>query len=121
MYCSATGQASEIALDYSYHRFFICPRFFFLAIMSTIKGQFSFFNLENHLDKIYQINDFLLKLNVLIDWEIFRETLNIVRDKDRKSNAGRPPFDVMLMLPQPSADGGAKREQSREVEGAKSG
>ena len=66
--------------------------------MSKIRGQFSFFDLENHLEKIYQINDFLLKLNVLINWEIFRETLNIVRDKERKSNAGRPPFDVLLMF-----------------------
>ena len=66
--------------------------------MSTSKAQFSFFNLETHLEKIYQINDFLLKLNVLINWEIFRETLNIVREKERKSNAGRPAFDVMLMF-----------------------
>jgi len=66
--------------------------------MSITKGQFSFFNLETHLEKIYRINHFLLKLNVLINWEIFRETLNIVREKDRKSNAGRPPFDVMLMF-----------------------
>ena len=70
----------------------------FPAMMSTTKSQFSFFNLETHLEKIYQINDFLLKLNVLVNWEIFRETLNIVREKERKSNAGRPAFDVMLMF-----------------------
>jgi transposase len=66
--------------------------------MSKTKGQFSFFDLENHLDKIYQINDFLPKLNALIDWEIFRESLKQVREKDRKSNAGRPAFDVLFMF-----------------------
>ena len=49
--------------------------------MSKTKGQYSFFDLEIHLEKIYQINDFLPKLNALIDWEIFREALNIVREK----------------------------------------
>jgi transposase len=72
--------------------------------MRKIKGQFSFFDLENHLEKIYQINDFLPKLNALINWEIFRDTLNKVREKERpstvecSSTAGRPPFDVMLMF-----------------------
>jgi len=66
--------------------------------MSKTKGQYSFFDLEIHLEKIYQINDFLPKLNALIDWEIFREALNIVREKERKSNAGRPAFDVLLMF-----------------------
>jgi IS5 family transposase len=66
--------------------------------MSKTKGQYSFFDLEIHLEKIYQINDFLPKLNGLIDWEIFREALNLVREKERKSNAGRPAFDVLLMF-----------------------
>jgi len=61
-------------------------------------SQFSFFDLENHLDKIYQINDFLPKLNSLVDWEIFRSDLSKVREKERLSNAGRPPFDVLLMF-----------------------
>jgi len=66
--------------------------------MSKTKGQFSFFDLEKHLDKIYQINNFLPKLNALIDWDIFRASLTIVREKERKSNAGRPAFDVLLMF-----------------------
>jgi len=66
--------------------------------MSKVCGQYSFFDVENQLDKIYQINDFLPKLNTLVDWEIFRESLARVREKERKSNAGRPPFDVVLMF-----------------------
>ena len=58
----------------------------------------SFFDVENQLDKIYQLNDFLPKLNALIDWEIFRPTLDKVREKERLSNAGRKPFDVVLMF-----------------------
>jgi IS5 family transposase len=58
----------------------------------------SFFDVEIQLDKIYQLNDFLPKLNSLIDWELFRPDLNKVREKERLSNAGRKPFDVMLMF-----------------------
>jgi IS5 family transposase len=58
----------------------------------------SFFDLENQLDKIYQLNDFLPKLKSLIPWEMFRDDLNKVREKERLSNAGRKPFDVVLMF-----------------------
>jgi IS5 family transposase len=58
----------------------------------------SFFDRENQLDKIYKLNGFLPKLNALIDWEIFRPDLNKVREKERLSNAGRKPFDVVLMF-----------------------
>jgi len=34
----------------------------------------------------------------LIDWENFRASLSKVREKARKSNAGRKPFDVVLMF-----------------------
>jgi IS5 family transposase len=62
------------------------------------KGQYTFFALERQLDNIYQLNDFLPKLNALIDWEMFRPTLNKIHDKERLSNAGRKPFDVVLMF-----------------------
>jgi hypothetical protein len=38
------------------------------------------------------------KLKELVDWEHFRPELETVRDKERKSNAGRKPFDVVLMF-----------------------
>ena len=40
--------------------------------------------------------DPLPKLKKLVDWERFRPDLEAVRDKERKSNAGRKPFDVHL-------------------------
>jgi hypothetical protein len=54
--------------------------------MSQSKGQFGFFDLATQLDKIYQINDFLPKLNALIDWEIFRNDLNKVRNPNNPNN-----------------------------------
>jgi len=58
----------------------------------------SFFDVENQLAKIYQLNDFLPKLNAMIDWELFRPDLRKVREKERLSNAGRKPFDEVLMF-----------------------
>jgi transposase len=64
------------------------------------KGQSSFFDapFAEQLAKMAQINDFLPKLNALIDWELFRNDLSKVREKNRLSNAGRPPFDELLMF-----------------------
>ena len=42
--------------------------------------------------------DPLPRLKKLVDWERFRLELEVVRDKERKSNAGRKPFDVVLMF-----------------------
>ena len=42
--------------------------------------------------------DPLPRLKTLVDWERFRPELEAVRDKERKSNAGRKPFDVVLMF-----------------------
>ena len=61
-------------------------------------GQFGFFDRAQQLEKIYQLNNFLPTLNTLIDWEIFRSTLNKVREKEHAGPGGRPPFDVVLMF-----------------------
>lgn len=60
-------------------------------------SQSGFFDLDRRLDKLRK-KDPLVGLNELIDWENFRETLKKVRDKKRKSNAGRKPYDVVLMF-----------------------
>jgi IS5 family transposase len=66
--------------------------------MPRTKGQYGFFDYQKQLDKIYEINDFLPKLNDIIDWEMFRTELEKVREKEQPSNLGRKPFDVMLMF-----------------------
>jgi hypothetical protein len=63
-----------------------------------VKGQLSFFAIEEQLEKIDKNNNFLPKLNTPVDWEMFRKDLNRVREKERKSNAGRKGFDVVLMF-----------------------
>jgi len=42
--------------------------------------------------------DPLPRLKKLVDWERFRPKLEAVREKERKSNAGRKPFDTVLMF-----------------------
>jgi len=64
----------------------------------TRQGQFGFFDLDKQLAKIYQNNDFLPKLNSLIDWEMFRPILSKVRKENDPANGGRPPFNVVLMF-----------------------
>lgn len=56
-----------------------------------------FFDLDERHNKLNE-RDPLVHLNDLVDWEDFRATLEGVRPKHRKSNAGRKPFDVVLMF-----------------------
>ena len=42
--------------------------------------------------------DPLPKIQKMVDWKLFRPLLEVVRDKERKSNAGRKPFDTVLMF-----------------------
>jgi IS5 family transposase len=62
--------------------------------------QAGLFDLEFRLDKIDANGDPLKRLNALIDWRTFRAELQAARDKDkeRKSPAGRKPFDAVLMF-----------------------
>jgi len=60
-------------------------------------SQPGFFDLDNRFQKLNEL-DPLVNLNKLIDWENFRDTLDEIRTKERKSNAGRKPFDVVMMF-----------------------
>jgi len=55
------------------------------------------FDLDDRYKKLNE-RDSLISLNELIDWDEFRDTLNKIRVKERKSNAGRKPFDGILMF-----------------------
>ncbi len=59
--------------------------------------QFEFFDLNDRFKKLDERNP-LVSFNRLIDWDNFRSTLNIVRNKVLKSNEGRKFFDVVLMF-----------------------
>lgn len=56
-----------------------------------------FFDLDERHHKLNE-RDPLIHLNELIDWEDFRSTLERIRPKHPKSNAGTKPFDVVLMF-----------------------
>lgn len=57
-----------------------------------------FFDLDFRLEELEHAGDPLIKINEIINWEIFRSDLEKVYNKERKSNAGRHHFDVVLMF-----------------------
>ena len=61
-------------------------------------NQPGFFDLQNRITKLTKMGDPLVQLNEQINWEEFRSDLTIIHEKDRKSNAGAKPFDVILMF-----------------------
>ena len=61
-------------------------------------SQQSLFGEQKRLEKLSMLGDDLEKLNAVIDWEMFRPILNKALKKDRKSNAGRPAYDPILMF-----------------------
>lgn len=61
-------------------------------------GQLSFFDCQNVLDSLSKQGDPLEKLNSVISWKIFKPMLKRALKKDRKSNAGRLPYDYLMMF-----------------------
>lgn len=63
--------------------------------MTMING---FFDIDFRLEQLDKCGDPLAKLNEVVPWEAFRADLETLRGKERKSAAGRKPFDVILMF-----------------------
>jgi len=61
-------------------------------------NQPGFFDIETRTAKLTEMGDPLVELNALIDWEAFRPDLLRVHEKERKSQAGAKPKDVVLMF-----------------------
>ena len=61
-------------------------------------GQKGFWDFEEHQQELINKNKTLKHLNDIIPWELFRAELETIHKKDRKSNAGRKPTDVILMF-----------------------
>ena len=57
-----------------------------------------FFDLSDREALLERLGDPLPKIEEIVDWEGFRAELEQIRDKPRKSKAGRKPFDVLLMF-----------------------
>lgn len=60
--------------------------------------QLSIFDESERLSKLSKLGDNLEKLNSVINWEIFRSIIDRALASDKKSNAGRPPFDHILLF-----------------------
>ena len=61
-------------------------------------GQIGLFDSENILDALNKHGDPLERLNRAVDWKQFRQPLHKAFKKDRRSNAGRPPYDYLKMF-----------------------
>ena len=59
--------------------------------------QISLFAEENRLQKLSELGDSLERLNV-INRKMFRPELKNALHKERKSNAGRSPYDCVLLF-----------------------
>lgn len=54
--------------------------------------------LEKRYKKLEEKNKTLVMLDEMIPWDIFRQTLGVINIKQRKNNAGRKAFDLILMF-----------------------
>jgi|WetSurMetagenome_2_1015567.scaffolds.fasta_scaffold00046_16 IS5 family transposase len=61
-------------------------------------GQIGLFDHENRLAELSEMGDPLEIINRVIRWKSFRPIIDKVFHKERKSNAGRPPYDYVLMF-----------------------
>jgi IS5 family transposase len=59
--------------------------------------QYNFLTEDNRLHRLSEMGDPLEKVSNIIDWELFRNTLNKAFDKDR-GIGGRKPWDYVLMF-----------------------
>jgi len=63
------------------------------------KGNRGLFDEEMTYDKLSEIGNPLDKISLVVDFEIFRDTLEArVLNSDKKNNAGAKPFDVVMMF-----------------------
>lgn len=60
--------------------------------------QMGLFDKENRLEKLNQLGDSLVRLNTVIQWELFRPILTQALRKEPKGPGGRPPYDCILMF-----------------------
>ena len=57
-----------------------------------------FLDIEYRLEQLSKCGDPLVKLKEIVPWTSFRSELSKIHDKERKSTAGRKPYDTDLMF-----------------------
>lgn len=60
--------------------------------------QIGIFDKENRLEKLSQLGDSLVRLNDVIQWELFRPILTQALRKESRGPGGRPAYDCILMF-----------------------
>ncbi|MGB9430308.1 MAG: IS5 family transposase [Gammaproteobacteria bacterium] len=60
--------------------------------------QSGFFDLQDRYQKLSELGDPLEVINRVVKWEVFRPVLKQALKTSRKNNAGRKPFDAVLMF-----------------------
>lgn len=58
----------------------------------------SFFDQEDRLAQLEKLGDPLPRLDSIVDWNAFKPLLKVIHQKQRKSKAGRKPYDTILMF-----------------------
>lgn len=61
-------------------------------------GNRGIFDEDIRLAKLSELGDSLVKLNRVVNWEMFRPLLSEASRKENKGKGGRPPFDCVLMF-----------------------
>jgi IS5 family transposase len=61
-------------------------------------GQKGFWDIEKRQKELLSQNKTLKHLDDIIPWHLFRDELEALYEKERKSHAGRKPIDVILMF-----------------------
>lgn len=56
------------------------------------------FDIHFRMEELSSNGDPLERLNEFVRWDIFSSELEAIREKERKSNAGRKPFDAVMMF-----------------------
>ncbi len=57
-----------------------------------------FFDISTRVEKLTKLGNHLVLLEGKINWEAFRPELGSIYEKERKSNAGAKPYDVVMMF-----------------------
>jgi IS5 family transposase len=60
--------------------------------------QLGFFDWQNRFEKLDKNGDPFVKLNKVVPWNSFRPALGTLRAREKKSNAGAKPYDVIVMF-----------------------
>ena len=67
-----------------------------LIIQGLILRPAGLFDWQTGFEQLNHSRHPLVKLNPIVNWQQFSQTLVTFRDQEPKSNAGRKPFDVRL-------------------------